>query len=426
MIRQFFRGRLYLHIYIAILGVILMFALLTAATFWALDDDLEDEHKARAISAIVTALLPPADAPRAELEGALAHWRTELKADFTVTNAKGDVLAVAGDPIMRRSRDEDELAWFRIRRGKLTAGVQLADGRWAMLGHDHSRRPHWLLALLMLVLVAGLGAYPVARRVTRRLERLRVSVDELGQGDLTARVEIQGCDEVAQLAQSFNDAAARIEGLVMSQNSMLAGASHELRSPLTRIRMALELLAGEDRVSLREQVTRDIQELDELIEELLAASRFQVSMPEISDLTPVDLLVLAAEECARVGADVGGSSVEYRGETRWLRRLVRNLLENARRHSGGENIALTVESTATGAVIVVEDDGDGVPEHLRERIFEPFYRPDGMREGRDRGVGLGLALVRQIAERHAGSVVCERREEGGTRFVVNLGQLADR
>lgn len=424
MIRQFFRGRLYLHIYIAILGVILVFALLTAATFWALDDDLDDEHKARAISAIVTALLPPADASKAELEQALGHWRSELKTDFTVTDSQGLVLAVAGEPITRRKRDEGERAWLRIRRGKLTAGVQLSDGRWAMLGHDHSRRPHWLLALVMLVLVAGLGAYPVARRVTRRLERLRLSVDDLGQGDLTARVEIQGCDEVAQLARSFNDAAARIEGLVTSQNSMLAGASHELRSPLTRIRMALELLAGDDQVPLREQVSRDIHELDELIEELLAASRFQVSAPDIADLAPVDLLALAAEECARVGAEVGGSSVEYRGEVRWLKRLVRNLLENARRHSGGEHISLTVSPAGSGATIVVEDDGDGVPESLRERIFEPFYRPDGMREGRDRGVGLGLALVRQIAERHAGSVRCEGRHEGGTRFVVELGTLS--
>jgi signal transduction histidine kinase len=103
-----------------------------------------------------------------------------------------------------------------------------------------------------------------------------------------------------------------------------------------------------------------------------------------------------------------------------LVRLLRNLLENARRHSCAEHISVTVRPLGSGAQILVDDDGDGIPEALRERIFEPFYRPPGMREGHDRGVGLGLALVRQIAERHGGKARCDAHPVGGTRFVVEL------
>lgn len=100
--------------------------------------------------------------------------------------------------------------------------------------------------------------------------------------------------------------------------------------------------------------------------------------------------------------------------------MVRNLLENARRHSGGVVVRVHVEPTASGARLIDEDDGAGVPVELRERIFEPFFRPAGMRESHDRGVGVGLALVRQVARRHGGDVICQERDDGGSRFVVTL------
>ena len=414
------RMRLYLHIYFAILGIILLFVALTALTFMVFNNDLDDAHKARSVSLITAALLPPADASVSELRSALEHWQQQLNVDLTVTDVQGELIVAAGTPIKRRHHDANRKAWVRVRHGTLTAGVELPDGRWVMVGHERPGGPHWILVLVLLAVVVGVGAYPLARRITRRLERLRVGVDQLGSGDLHARVTVEGHDEVAQLAGSFNAAVARIEVLVASQNSMLAGASHELRSPLTRLRMALELLDHDARPSLRVQIERDIQELDELIEELLAASRFQVSAPRPDDFTQLDLLVIAAEEGARVGATVNGRSTSFSGEARWLSRMVRNLLENARRHSGGEAVRVHVEPTASGARLIVEDDGAGVPVELRERIFEPFFRPAGMREGHDRGVGVGLALVRQIARRHGGDVICEERDGGGSRFVVTL------
>lgn len=279
---------------------------------------------------------------------------------------------------------------------------------------------HWLLPMGLLTMGLGLAAYPLARRITGRLERLRSQVDALGRGDLGSRVAVEGDDEVADLARSFNHAAARIERLVAAQRRLLAGASHELRSPLARIRMAAELLAADGRPALREQMSRDVAELDQLIGELLLASRLD-ALERLEGCEQVDLLALLAEEAARGGADVTGEPVVIEGDPRMLRRLIRNLLENARRYGGGSRVeASLVGLMPSGARLRIADHGPGVPEAERERIFEPFYRSSGTAESADGGVGMGLALVRQIARHHHGEARCLARDDGGTCFEVDL------
>jgi signal transduction histidine kinase len=244
-------------------------------------------------------------------------------------------------------------------------------------------------------------------------------VEALGAGDLGARVQVEGRDEVAALAASFNRSAERIAGLVNAHKTLLANASHELRSPLARIRMAVEMLKADARPALRAELERDIAELDALVDEILLASRLDAApAPEARE--DVDVLALAAEECARVDAALEGETVTVRGDRRLLRRMIRNLLENARRYGAGSAIDVAVRKTAAGgAELRVCDRGPGVPADERERIFEPFYRPAGARE-RAGGVGLGLALVRQIARRHGGEARCRAREGGGSCFEVLL------
>ena len=187
----------------------------------------------------------------------------------------------------------------------------------------------------------------------------------------------------------------------------------------------------------RQEISRSITELDPLIDEILLASRLDSGQTDNEPMEVLDLTGLAAEECSRVNAELkagpepvaGTGHAEgqapgmlLRGSPRLLRRLLRNLLENARRYSNGEvTLALSVGGTdaAPLAIIRVSDRGPGVPAGQRERIFEPFYRLPGASE-REGGVGLGLALVKSISERHGGTVRCEDNPGGGASFVVEL------
>ena len=235
---------------------------------------------------------------------------------------------------------------------------------------------------------------------------------------LTARAPIEGHDEVAHLAQSFNRAADRIEGLVEAQRRVLAHASHELRSPLARLRVSLEMMPAT--AEQKERAAHDLAELDGIIDEVLEASRLEAR--GVADRKEsVDLLALLAEEGERAGAEVEGDPVTVEGEARLLRRLVRNLLDNARRHGGeGPVEARVSRRRPDGARITVADRGPGVAEAERERIFEPFHRPAGSAET-GQGYGLGLSLVRQIARAHGGEASCRERDGGGTVFEVDVG-----
>jgi two-component system, OmpR family, sensor kinase len=293
----------------------------------------------------------------------------------------------------------------------------------------------WMLGLIGLAV--ALGLYPVVRRLTQRLEGLQRGVQRWGEGDLSARVPVQGDDEVADLSERFNAAAERIEGLIASQKSLLANASHELRSPLARIRMGLELMgtAATDPSQLtrtRAEILRNMVELDQLIDEILLASRLDAKEADIGTVEMVDLVGLCAEECARVGAVLnvpsGQTQLEVPGVAKLLRRLVRNLLENARRYgANGQNSLeggdVVVHLSQQGAAVRMEvcDRGPGVPPPFRDRIFEPFFRLPGASE-RVGGVGLGLSLVKSIAERHGGVVQCADRPGGGACFEVDLPQ----
>ncbi|MGH8581786.1 MAG: sensor histidine kinase, partial [Gammaproteobacteria bacterium] len=404
--------RLYLQVYLAFLGILVVFAVLSGALWFFLHDDDDGHRVFEGVAQILGKVLPGPDRPVAELEQALARLHMQFGVDLRLSRADGEPIAAAGEPIGTLPTE----GWQHRGRRNWTLSLRLPDGRLLTARHRHPRGPLLFWTLGLLALATAIGAYPLARRVTRRLERLQARVEQLGSGQLSARVEVEGKDEVAELARSFNHAAERIERLVNVQRSMLASASHELRSPLTRIRMAIELLAGEERPELRVQIARDIAELDDLIDEILLAARLEtIDTPRSSE--DVDLLALSAEEGARVDGSVTGVSVRVKGDQRMLRRMVRNLFDNARRHGHGTLIEATVEPLdGGGARLLIEDQGPGVPEEERERIFEPFYRPAGTREGSDGGIGLGLALVRQIARHHHGEACCLERVGGGTRL----------
>jgi len=406
--------RLYLQIYVAFLGILAVFAVLVGVAWHHGGLAIDEEETLSGAASLVAERLPPDAGPDAQ-RAALRALAGRLRLNLTLWSADGRDVASVGDRLPYPGAQAHS-GWMPARGGPVGV-LRLPDGRLLVARSPRRRLLHASLVVIVALLGAAvaIGAFPVARRLTRRLERLRAGVEGLGAGDLATRVRVEGRDEIAALAASFNAAADRIQALVGAQRTLLASASHELRSPLARIRVALELM-GESRPDLRSRVSRDIAELDELIGELLLASRLQ-AVEQLEQREDVDLLGLAAEEGARAGAEVAGRPALVRGDPRLLRRLVRNLIENATRH-GAPPVEVAVEDG--GRVrLQVSDRGPGVAEAERERIFEPFYRVSSQ-GGESAGSGLGLALVRQIARRHGGEARCLGRVGGGSTFEVDL------
>lgn len=410
--------RLVFQIYLTVVGILLLFAVLVSVV-WLIHPKTPFERELEtALGATAADLLPgPARGPE-ELQTALERLSSRLRVDIAVYGPDGSRLAAAGGPLPEAPPARYR-SWLRRRGHATIVTLPLPDGRTLVARHPHppGGAVASLLFLGLLALAVTLGAWPLVRRLTRRLERLRQRVEDLGGGDLKARAPVEGRDEVADLARSFNRAADRIERLVEAQRRVLAHASHELRSPLARLRVSLEMMSGAD--ALKERAERDVAELDVIIDEVLESGRLEAG-EGVTRREAVDLLALAAEEAARTEAVVGGEAMTVEGNPRLLRRLVRNLLENARRHGGTGAAEVRVERRGeSGARVCVLDRGPGVAEDERERIFEPFHRPSGSAET-GRGYGLGLSLVRQIARAHGGEARCRPREGGGTVFEVEL------
>jgi signal transduction histidine kinase len=418
--RFFWRHRLYLRIYAAVLASIALVALLFG-TMWGMNPDpMRVGHNLDTFAEFAAETLPPASATREEQQDALVRWHKRMRASLALYDTNDKPIAAAGRPLPPPDPAQTASGWLEGRPPVFA--LKLPDGRWLVGQRNRPphRSPHVLMiALALTALLVGLAAYPVVRRLTRRLERLQTSVEALGAGQLSTRVPVEGSDEVARLAQSFNQSAERVEALVTAQKSLLANASHELRSPLARVRMAIELAGDGSSPEIREELKKNIAELDQLIDEILLASRLDAVSDVALHMESIDFAALAAEECARVGAELSAEPAQMEGDARLLRRMIRNLLENAKRH--GEDSPIEVALRCLGKEIQLEvcDGGRGVPLEERERIFEPFYRIPGTRE-RDGSVGLGLSLVRQIARRHGGDAHCFGREGKGACFRVRL------
>ncbi len=443
-----------LRIYLTVVAVLALFAFTSG---WIFQRQIEEERsraesvlsdRVAAWGELIQRSLPGTDAPTEEQAAALREWSQRLRLPLALDSGNGERIA-ASDTYLRRQADgagralpirlEDGRTLWILRPGmRPPPGVDRREGRRSMMAAQHGALPFvpaaWqrgiglVVVLVVLFVAVAIGAWPVVRHLTRRLQALKVGMETFGAGRLDHRVEVQGRDEVAAVARSFNDAAARIEALVRSHQSLLANASHELRSPLARMKMAVAMLADAapaQREQLKREIDTNIGELDALVEEVLLASRLD-ALRDLEQRDRVDLLGLAAEEAARVDAALDaaqdGEPLIVAGDERLLRRALRNLLENAKRY-GGDDVSVLARRSGAEVLLQVCDRGPGVPQPLRERIFEPFYRLPGHAETGG-GVGLGLSLVKQIAERHGGRVRCEAREGGGSCFELALPRAA--
>jgi signal transduction histidine kinase len=440
---------LYVRIYLTMVVVLLLFAALSG---WMFQRQIEQERgraesmlseRMSAWAELIQRSLPGPDESTDSQASELREWSQRLRLPLALDSAAGLRIASSESFLRRQSEGarsiaiklEDGRTLWVMRPGRGQGGrMGRSDGSGAGDGRGGGPPvlpflpPGWqrgfgLIAVLVVLFIAvAAGAYPVVRRLTRRLEALKRGVEQFGEGQLGHRVAISGHDEVAAVAASFNTAAERVETLVRSHRSLLANASHELRSPLARMKMAVSMLdeaTPAQREKLKREIDTNVAELDALVEEVLLASRLEATTGP-SHPEPIDLLGLAVEEGARVQAVVEGGPASVVGDERLVRRALRNLLENARRYGGAEiAVSIVAKPGDGGATLSVCDRGPGVPEAMRDRIFEPFFRMPGHAEQAG-GVGLGLSLVKQIAERHGGRVRCEARNGGGSCFVLDL------
>ncbi|MEW2612712.1 HAMP domain-containing sensor histidine kinase [Streptomyces sp. NPDC047880] len=277
-----------------------------------------------------------------------------------------------------------------------------------------------LIGFPLLLAVVAAVTWLVTRRALRPVEGIRREMAAITHSeDLARRVpEPDTHDEIARLASTTNETLAALETSVERQRRFVADASHELRSPIASLRTQLEVAAAHPELLDLDGAVEDTVRLQRLAADLLLLARLDAG--ERSNDAKIDLAALAREEAdGRTGVTVDAEPVEVAGSRGQLGRVLANLLDNAQRHARSA-VTVTVRREGDRAVAGVADDGDGVPEDDRERIFERFVRLDAARSRDDGGAGLGLAIARDVAVRHGGSLTAGRGPAGGALFELRL------
>jgi len=287
-------------------------------------------------------------------------------------------------------------------------------------------RAHAMMVVTLLALMAGVfaTAWLVIRRALRPLRLLGAGVAALGEGQLDVTVPRQSDDEFGLLTDAFNRMAGRVREMLRARERLLRDVSHELRSPLTRMKVALEMLPdGPERRSM----AADVGEMERMVTQLLDLERLRDGPRPVT--ARHDLVALVRSEADRAGGRAPGvrvvaapAALELDLDPEGIRAVLRNLIENALAHALPDSAAVEIAVAAAGheAVVRVSDDGAGFPEADRERLFEPFFRADASRSRVSGGFGLGLSIARRIMEAHGGSIEAERREPRGAVFVLRF------
>jgi signal transduction histidine kinase len=442
-------SRLHTRIYVHSLGVLLVVAVATSALFvlgarGAFQREIA-ERMVRHVAALAGERFDDADA----LARRVRQLHADLGVDVTVRDLGGRLVAVAGSPLPALAPADAE----RVRAGQVVTRAGPAWSAASLVRDPVSGAPIGTVeaavprrfglgrllgpaaAVLAVLLVVAVATRPLARRLSRPVEELTAAARRLGQGDLRARVPSRarrrghgrGIDELEALTGAFNEMADRVERIVRGQRELLANVSHELRSPLARIRVALELVSrtGDDGTRLA-AVERDLADLDRLIADVLATARLdETGLP--SHLGVVDVRALLTDLAARARHDpvVGGREVLVEegpalsivADEALLRRALWNLVENAATH-GAPPIALSAVGDGDVVRLGVTDQGPGIPAAERARVLEPFVRLDRARTpttGMTAGTGLGLTLARRVAEVHGGSIAVGAASTAGGR-----------
>lgn len=426
--------RLYTRIYLHFLAMLLLVGITTSfilASGWK--REMRMGMIQRLTTHVASLVAEKWDDPPAR-DALLGHLSKELGVDLSIADDGGERLLASAGASLPLPRGEDREAakggfctyvGGRGKQHRWCAAAPVVGSNGVVLGmlvaspqHRFERgmliRP--ILGVAVTLLVIGLASAPLARRISRPVDRLTAATKRFGSGDLAYRIPTQPCgpgrrDELGDLTRAWNEMAERVERLVGGHRELLANVSHELRSPLARIRVALELVPDSARLK---DIETDLTELDQLIETILTTSRLEASSLPLTKerIDARAILTQLAERASHAGTkiEVTGDALEIEADPALLKRALWNLVENATKY-GAPPIRLSLEKTAAGAAFTVSDEGAGIPREDRERVFAPFFRGDKARTP-SQGFGLGLTLARRVAEAHGGTIQVADRPTG--------------
>ncbi len=279
-----------------------------------------------------------------------------------------------------------------------------------------------LLVLAAIIVLTLVTAMILARRITLPLERMADAARHVGRGHAPAFLPETGPEELAGLARTFNEMSQQVQALLANRTTLLAGISHDLRTPLARMRIALEMLAGHADPAIVARLTNDIEEMNRLLGEFLTFSR-GLEKEATQEVDVPALLHELAEKAALEGGTVVSTAqapCAIAAGPLALRRILANLVSNAVRYGAGQPVEIACEHGEDATVIRILDRGPGIPAEELENVFRPFYRLESSRSAATGGSGLGLAIARQLAEANGWALTLLPRAGGGLEARLTL------
>jgi two-component system sensor histidine kinase CpxA len=358
-----------------------------------------------------------------ELRQTLERFRDVTRATQAALTDRNGVDLLTGKS--RAAKIQASQGWihFSLRRGRTFARMT-ADGRYYLL----VVRANWYFWFLqpahfLVIGIAALLCYLLAMYLTAPVRRLRSAVDRLGRGDLKARAEESRRDELGDLAASFNRMADHIQTLLAAERRLLFDISHELRSPLARLSVAVELArTGDEGAPPLDRIQKEADRLNSLIRQMLEVTRTEGEPSRLKvEYLRLDELVEGLVEDCSIEAEAHGCALQltscgevaFGGDSELLRRAIENVMRNAIRYAPADSkVEVSLENGGAWAQVRVRDYGPGVPEASLPRIFDPFYRVEADRDRKSGGVGLGLSITRRAVELHKGKVKATNASPG--------------
>lgn len=317
-----------------------------------------------------------------------------------------------GADVVLRGVPDTRAAWLDIPVGGHDLRVGFFPARYAV------KPPQAAIAVVTLgALLSLLTALFLVRRLTVPLARAARAASQVGAGELPEPLPETGPAELAELARRFNTMAAEVRELLDNRTTLLAGISHDLRTPMTRLQLNLEMLRDAPSPARIDRAVADLADMNKLITGYLELARTTQAEARVR----VDLAVLLEEVAADAGlAWPGAAPCEVEAGRLALRQIVSNLIQNAQRYGGGTPVELALECDDRQARVIVRDAGTGIPDDQLDKVFRPFYRLETSRSQATGGTGLGLAIVRQLAETNGWKVLLSNRATGGLEAVLEV------